>query len=351
MRPQELKRLPRHPLGLDWPTVAWPTGSLDERIDQDKMRHAVRLSFEGGADAVTGMTDALLVIHRGRLVFEEYASGVGPGDTLRSWSLAKGFLNALYGRLVQENLVTLDSATGLAEWSKPGDPRSQITIRQLLNMCSGLDFNEDHADPSSDSGRMLWGAGAQDMGAYAIERPLRAQPGSRFSYSSGDSMILATILRRALESRGLNVSEWIKAQLLDPLGMSTAILRYDEAGTWIASSYLFASARDFARLGYLFLRGGRWHGVERFPDSWVDFTRSWVPASKAEGYGAHFWLTSGRKGIFFADGYEGQRILIDPTSDLVIVRLGKTALSQQRALQEALAWLVASFDQVGPAVH
>ncbi|MAI77987.1 MAG: serine hydrolase [Deltaproteobacteria bacterium] len=332
-----------HPRDLPWPGREWLSGDVPLGVDEAKLSMALDLIFTGGMEAQAGATQAFVVVHRGLIVVERYGEAISRAKTLKSWSLAKSFLNAVVGTLVEKEFLQLDGPLGLVEWAGKSDFRSAITVRHLLNMSSGLDFNEDHGDRHSDSGEMLWGKGAQDMGAFAMERPLVRRPGSHFRYSSGDSLILSTVVKRVLEENQLSTLDWMQEHILDPLGMTSAIPRFDPSGTFIGSSYLFACAQDFARLGYLYLRGGHWNDCTLLTESWVNFSRTPSPAGAEAGYGAHFWLTKGSHGLFFGDGFEGQKILIDPTIDLVVVRLGKTDEEQHPSLQRALALTVSAF--------
>jgi CubicO group peptidase (beta-lactamase class C family) len=230
-------------------------------------------------------------------------------------------------------------------WSGAEDPRRAITLEHLLAMRDGLDFVEDYVDAGrSDVIEMLFGAGAGDCAAFAADRPALAPPGERFNYSSGTSNIVSGIVARTV-GPGDPYATLVRERLLDPIGMRTATPRFDDAGTWVASSYVHATARDFARFGTLYLRDGVWEGRRLLPAGWVDHGRAERSVDE-EGrrYGAHWWVAGDGHGTFSAVGYEGQRIAVSPALDLVVVRLGKTpaegypALDRWRAdLTDALA--------------
>jgi len=192
-------------------------------------------------------------------------------------------------------------------------------------MRDGLDFNEDYVDgATSHVIEMLFGAGQGDVAAFAATRPLRAEPGTRFNYSSGTSNIISRILGDALGEE--LVRGFLRERLFDPIGMHHADPQVDQAGTFIGSSYVYAPAREMAKFGLLYLRDGTWDGERIVPEGWVDHgrrQRSWDPIDQV-GYGAHWWTTGDDLGTFRAAGYEGQAIVICPAHDLVIVRLGKT---------------------------
>ena len=326
----DLVPLPPQPGGVPWPTVDWPTGgdlpadaasAIDEMFD-DQGR------FE--------RTFAVVVVHGGRLVFERYADElehwdrpnepIGPTTKLLSWSMAKSILHAAVGIAAGEGVLDPERPAPVPEWSAPDDPRRAITLEQLLAMRDGLDFNEEYVvDAGSHVVDMLFGAGQTDVAGYAAARPLAAEPGTRFNYSSGTSNIVARALGDALGGEDAT-RRFLHDRLFDPIGMTTAEARFDEAGTFIASSFVHAPAREFARFGLLYLRDGTWDGARILPEGWVDHARrqrSWDPVDEV-GYGAHWWTTGDELGTFRASGYEGQAIVICPANDLVVVRHGKT---------------------------
>lgn len=286
-------------------------------------------------DGPYGETWAVAVAHRGRLVFERYGGRLpsfhGEGEEvtastgLLSWSVAKSVLHAALGVLVAEGRLDLDGSAPVAEWSDRGDPRRAITWRHLLTMRDGLDFVEDY-DPDggrSDVIQMLFG-GVEDMGGFAADRPLVAAPGSRYSYSSGTSNIISRLVA-GLVGPGPRYEAWLAERLFGPLGMRSAVPGMDGAGTWVASSYLRATARDWLRFGELYLRDGRCAGGRLLPPGWVDFGRA--PISHDSGdlhFGAHWWTENDEFGTFWADGYEGQTVTVCPALETVFVRFGRT---------------------------
>lgn len=193
-------------------------------------------------------------------------------------------------------------------------------------MVSGLVFNEDYVDEeTSHCIDMLFGDGAEDMAAYTVNQPAADRPNTAFNYSSGTSVVLCRILADLFGS-GPRFEAWARKVLLEPIGMD-ATFTFDSAGTWVGSSFLHATARDFAKFGLLYLRDGVWDRQRLLPEGWVDYART-AQACDEEGniYGAHWWIRPGDDGAFCANGYETQRILVDPAADLVLVRLGKTPI-------------------------
>jgi len=272
-----------------------------------------------------GTTNAVVVVHRGAIVRERYADGLDAATTQVSWSMAKSMLHATIGILARDGRIDIAAVADDPAWRAEGDPRGSISIDQLLKMRSGLLFHEDYVDEhSSHVIEMLFGAGKPDVAAYAAALPLEHQPGSVFYYSSGTSNILSAVVARALGARGDAYREFLHRELWDPLGMESAEPRFDEAGHWIASSFVFATAQDFARFGLLYLRDGIWAGRRILPEGWVDYARihTGTDEETGMGYGAHWWLVPGSLGIFRCSGYNGQRIIVVPPLDLVVVRLG-----------------------------
>ena len=332
--------LPEHPAGVPWPTQEWPTASLPEGVDLDPLLDEVM-----AADGGLARTRAAVVVHRGRLVAERYgdrtdAWGEVTGEPvtaetpLISWSMAKSMLHAVVGMLMAEGRLTLDAPADVPEWRTGEDPRSAITLDQMLEMRDGLDFVEDYDDAGiSHVIDMLFGEGVADTAAFAASRPLAHDPGTVFNYSSGTSNIVSGIVRRTLGGEDA-YRTFLHERLFEPIGMRTADPRFDEAGTWIASSYVWATARDMARFGYLYLRDGVWEGERLLPEGWVDHARR-ARSVDTEGdrlYGAHWWVVGDDLGTFWANGYEGQSIIVCPGLDLVVVRLGKSTKAQYPAL-------------------
>ena len=279
-----LAPLPQQPEGLAFPTDEWPTAqpSNEARVDA--------LSAETLGDPERfGETLALLSVHRGRLVFERYGEGHGADETYRSWSMAKSFVHAWVGILIRDRKLSLEGPAPVQRW-EPGDPRFEITLENLLRMQDGLDFVEDF-DPErgTDVIRMLFRSGKEDVAAFAENRPLAYPPGTHWNYSSGTTNIVAALAGRCVGAGRADTQKYLERELLHPLGIRSAILRFDAARTFIGSSYLFASARDFARFALLYLRDGVWEGRRILPEGWVDHARRTTPGSGGE-YGAHWWL-------------------------------------------------------------
>jgi CubicO group peptidase (beta-lactamase class C family) len=268
--------------------------------------------------------------------------------------MAKSVLHAVVGLLVGDGRLDLDAPAPVPEWAQADDPRHAITLRQLLAMRDGLDFMEEYVDDQvSDTITMLLGEGQPDMAHFAADRRLAAAPGTRFNYSSGTTNIVSGIVARTV-GPGEPYARFLHGRLFGPLGMASADPEFDEAGTWVASSTLYAAARDYARFGLLYLRDGMWDGVRLLPAGWVDYGRTMVsvddPETDPSPYGAHWWGVRGDTlehldplGTFRASGYEAQTITICPALDLLLVRLGKTAHEHEDTLVPWRAAVVRAF--------
>jgi CubicO group peptidase (beta-lactamase class C family) len=342
-----LVALPPQSADVAWPTTEWPRGAPAPEV--------VGLVEEMFADAGRYETTyAVAIVQGGRLVHERYEGAlptwvgdpipVTPTTPLLSWSMAKSMLHAAIGLLVGEGRLDPAQPATVPAWRD--DDRAAITVADLLAMRDGLAWNEDYVDAGgSQVIEMLFGEGAEDVAAFARARPLAAPPGSRFNYSSGTTNILSGLVAD-LVGRGDAYRDFLVRRLFAPIGMMSAEPTMDPTGLWVASSYVHATAQDFARFGTLYLRDGMWDGARILPEGWVDSGRRWrsVDPTDGRGYGWQWWLTGDEHGTFWANGYEGQSILISPALDLVAVRIGRTdaanghhLLGWRRRLVEAVA--------------
>jgi CubicO group peptidase (beta-lactamase class C family) len=277
-------------------------------------------------------TRAVVVVQHGRVVAERYAPGYNADSPLPGWSMTKSVVNALVGVLVREGRLALDEPLRVPEWATAGDLRGGITLRQALQMSSGLQFTETYGNPLGDVLWMLFGTG--DAARFAASKSLAAPPGTQWSYASGTTNIIARALRHAVG--GGDEDYWLfpRRALFEPLGMASAVLEPDAAGDFVGSSFMLATARDWARFGTLYLQDGIWGDKRVLPEGWVRFSAAPAPAAPDGVYAAHFWrrlgrdayAPSGEEGLppdaYHAIGHEGQIITIIPSHRLVVVRLG-----------------------------
>ena len=329
----KLVPLPEQPSDTPWPTTEWPRGELPR-------------GFVEPAFPDAGETHALAVIWRGRLVLERYGGEHGPDSTLISWSVAKSILQTFVGLLVRDGKLSPRAHADLPAWRAPKDPRAAITLDVLLRMSSGLAWCEDYVDAGkSDVIEMLFGRGKDDVAAFAAQSALAHPPDTVWCYSSGTSNLVSAIAGRALGGGEAAVRRYLQRELFERIGMRSATARFDEAGTWIGSSFVFATARDYARFGLLALRDGVWEDERVLPRGWIDYARTPTPGSNSE-YGAHWWLPLEGDGMFSANGYQGQYVYVAPARDVVAVRLGASTAEQQPLVKAWLAELVCRFPRL-----
>jgi CubicO group peptidase (beta-lactamase class C family) len=337
----EINLLPPQPAEVAFPTDHWPEGPPVESVDREKLRELTEAAFAEQDNF--GETHALLAVHRGRLVFERYGDGYGHDETYRSWSMAKSVTHALIGLLIRDGKLSLEGPAPVPSWES-GDPRHEITLEHLLRMQDGLNFVEEYVPGvGSDVIPMLFQEGKDDVAAFAEARPLAHPPGTHWNYSSGTSNIVAAIAGRAIGGGAAETRAYLERELLHPIGMRSATPRFDAAGTFIGSSYLFASARDFARFGLFYLRDGVWEGGRILPEGWVDHARTTTPGSDGE-YGAHWWLRLVGEDSFHCSGFQGQYTVCVPSRDLVVVRLGVSTPEHRELVRVWLNQFVDLFD-------
>lgn len=335
------------PDGVAWPTSGWPQGEATSEV-----RELVDAAF---SDPGLADTYAVVVVQHGRLLCERYG-GALPSFThaptpvtvdtpLLSWSVAKSVLHAAVGLLVDEGRLDPDAPAAVPEWSADADPRGCVTLRQLLQMRDGLEWVEDYEDERiSDVIRMLFGEGAADVAGFAARHGQSAPPGTRFNYSSGTSNLVARLVGDAV-GRGEATRAFLADRLFAPLGMHDATVTLDDAGTFIGSSYVYCSARSYARFATLYLRGGVWEGRRLLSAAWVDDAQRPVSVDDAAAptyYSHHWWLDGA--GAYWASGYEGQRLVVSPSRDAVLVRLGRTPTARYPAVR---AWCDAVLAALG----
>ena len=292
------------------------------------LKAALDHAFEEPAEPPFRRTKAVVILRDGRVIAERYAPGIGIDSQLPGFSMTKSMVSALIGIMTQQGLTSPSLPAPIAEWRTATDPRREIEVGHLLRMTSGLALDETNSgfDPSSQTVFLK-----DDMAAFAVQAPLIAPPGTRWHYSSATTMILAKIVRDAVGGPEQTMAfAW--RELFNPLGMRDVTLEFDASGTLQGSTYMFASARDWARFGLLYLNDGMVGGKRILHEDWVDYSAA---ATLDSDYGAGFWTNRSeneraknrvRLGIprdaFFASGDLGQRIVIIPSQQLVVVRLG-----------------------------
>ena len=283
-------------------------------------------AFDDRPDNPVATTLALLVLHDGDVVFERYAPGHDEASTFISWSMAKSVTSAYCGVLVDAGRIDIEAPAAVPEWQAPDDLRSAITLRQLLEMRSGLQWNEDYVDGQvSNVIEMLFGSGQADTAAYAASMPLAHAPGEHWYYSSGTTNIISRLLGETAGGRNA-MERGLINDLFIPAGMATAVPKFDGAGTFVGSSFVYATAGDYAAFGELYRNGGVANGHRVVSEQWctLSTTEQAVDPETGQGYGLQWWTARDEFGSYSCNGYEGQRIQVVPELGLTFVRLGKT---------------------------
>ncbi len=330
------------------PRSSWPTQEWPSRVDAVKAAKAAAIkaledyafTLQGKEEDRVGIrTDGVVIIHQGAVIYERYARGYTPDMRHLAWSVSKSFTNALAGLAVgRGNLKITDSICAHLKRFE-GTHACRITVQNLLEMASGLDWNEVYENASKQHSSvlaMLYGVGQKDAAAFIAGHPFAADPGTAWSYSTGDTALLMAVVQAAVMPELGEDFAW--KLLFDPVGIKSATWETDGKGTLAGGSSLFVTPRDMARFGYLYLNDGCWENARLLPASWVsDSIRVNEPNGKTrdERYGWQWWLNGPTpeaefplphpelpENVYFALGHWGQSISILPSQELVIVRTG-----------------------------
>ena len=334
------------PMGDAPSTAAWPAG-----LDKARLEAAVDRAF---ADP-EGLTAAVVVVHRGQIVGERYMPGITRDTQLESWSMGKSLTATLVGLELQRGTFRLDDPAPVPAWRRPGDPRGAIRVRDVMQMSSGLSFtgqDDRHLDPATQyHDHFFIYAGAVDAFAYATSSPLEFAPGVVGRYRNSDPMTLGFLVRQAVEARGETYLTYPQRALFDRIGIRRQVLEPDPWGNFLLSGYDYGTARNWARLGMLYLQDGVWQGQRLLPEGFTTFVRTPAAAWKRREYGGQFWVNGeGQwnlpRDAYFMSGAGGQHVFVVPSHDLVVVRMGhqRGAPAGTAALNASLADLVAAID-------
>lgn len=349
--PLKLKTTLPDPSTQPWPMGdALPQEPLPPAIDMAKVKQAVDAAF----DPPTGMTAAFVVTWKGRIIGERYGPGITDHTPLESWSMGKSLTATLMGILIKQGAYSLRQQAPIPEWQNGNDPRAQIRIADLLNMSSGLrikapqDPDYDPAGPYPD--HLYLYTGSVDSFHYAATRPLQWPPGRIGRYHNCDPVLVNYLIRLAVEKRGEEYFSFPRRALFDRIGIRTMVMETDPFGNFLTQGYEFASGRDWARLGNLYLQDGVWNGERILPEGFVKFVSTLAPAWDADKrpvYGGFFWINGDGqfpvpKESFYMSGAGGQTTLIIPAHDLVVVRLGhyKGEEVGEQSFKKSLALLI-----------
>jgi CubicO group peptidase (beta-lactamase class C family) len=318
-------------------------------VDRAKVAAATEAAFDPA-----GMTAAFVVTHKGQIIAERYGQGITADTPLESWSMGKSLSGTLLAVLIQQGVYTLDQPAPIPEWQQPGDPRARIRIRDILNMSSGLriiapqDPDYDPAGPYPD--HLYYYTGATNAFQWAATRPPQWPPATVGRYRNTDPVLTNYLTRLAVEARGESYHEFPTRALFDKIGVRHFVMETDPYGNFLTHGYELATGRDWARIANLYLQDGVWNGERILPEGWVDFVSTIAPAWRADGrltYGGLFWINGESSfpaptSAYYMSGVGGQTVLIVPTHDLAIVRLGhyRGAGPGGRALREAVRLLM-----------
>jgi CubicO group peptidase (beta-lactamase class C family) len=317
----------------DASTMSWPMGDRLERaplppgVDSVALRQAVDAAFA----TPSGLTAAFLVVHKGHIIAERYANGANKDMQLESWSMGKSIVGTLVGILVQQGAIQLDDPAPIPEWRKtPGDPRAKIRVIDLMRMSSGLRFSR--GSPEDIPGyhdHDLGYTGAIDAFAFATSRPLQFEPNTFGRYRNSDPLALGMIVRDVVRNRGDVYLTWPQRALFDKIGIRRQVLETDPYGNFLLNGYDYGTARNWARLGLLYLNDGVWQGQRLLPEGWTTFVSTPAPAWKDSSYGAMVWVNAGGtwggplpRDAFAFRGAGLQDTYIVRSRDLVVVRMG-----------------------------
>ncbi|MBW2371398.1 MAG: serine hydrolase [Deltaproteobacteria bacterium] len=342
------------PSGVPWPSQAWPAAEPGPDVDRAALEQAYEHAFRTLGRAGVRNTRALLAVHRGRIVAERYADGFDAQTRFHSWSMAKSVTQALVGILVRQGRLEVGAPAPVPEWHGADDPRRVVTLNHLLHMTSGLD-NADGQGGEGFGAQMLFGDGAADQVAFASDVALTREPDTHWAYSTATSNIVAWIVQQEVGGTPEALLGFLHRELLDPLGMRRTIPEFDAAGHYLGGGFVWASAHDWARFGYLYLRDGVWEGSRILPEGWLDYTTTAAPAPNNSVHTAHFWINAqARPGqfeilpgappsAFCASGAYGQYVCMVPTHDLLVVRLGEMQGIDWPELRSPIVELIAAF--------
>lgn len=327
IRTQKIATPPQ--LTYDPDTIKWPMGNIIDSATYHSTKYAtvkqvVSNAFLEKLPSKPVNTRAIIVVHKGQIIAEQYADGFNSSQPQFGWSMTKSFSNALIGILIKEGKLRLTDKGVYPKWQDPHDPRYEITLDHLLKMSSGLKWNESYFSWSPVVEMVYEKANMSD---FAASFPSKYRPGAKWEYSSGTTNILFGIIKNVT---GADYYSYPYRELFHKIGMSQTIIELDASGGFVGSTFGWATPRDWARFGLLYLNEGLWQGEQILPKEWIKYSSNPSPQAPDKIYAAQFWHTESDSpheipsDLYYAQGYDGQRIIIIPSKDIVIVRLGQT---------------------------
>jgi len=339
------------PMGDAPPKDAAPTG-----IDRARVTKALDLAFSDPE----GLTAGVVIVHKGQIVGERYMPGITKDTQLESWSMGKSLTATLFALLVKDGVYKIDDPVPVPEWRAAGDPRGAIRIVDLLHMSSGLRFiagqDPDYTIDKGYPDHTLIYTGAIDAFTHSMTRPLQFPPNTEGRYRNSDPLMIGWLIKQAVTKRGEEYLTYPQRALFDRIGIRRQVLETDPFGNFLLTGYDYGTARNWARIGLLYLQDGVWQGQHLLPEGWATFVSTPAPAWKQPVYGGLFWVNGDGawpipRSAYLANGAGGQRTIIIPTHDLVVVRMGhyRGDRAGMKALNRALAELMAAVPKTGSA--
>jgi CubicO group peptidase (beta-lactamase class C family) len=338
----------------DWPMGDVLPASLPEGVDKEKLDAAVALAFKDPKS----LTAAVVVAYKGQIVAERYGEDAHKDMQLESWSMGKSITATLIGLLIQEGALSLDEPAPVPAWQQEADPRKAITVRNLLNMSSGLHFtaprDPDYTEDKGYPDHMFIYTGAVDAFEFSIGKPLQFPPGTEGRYRNSDPLTLGYLVKKIVTERGESYLTWPQRALFDRIGIRKQVLETDPYGNFLLTGYDYGTARNWTRLGLLYLRDGVWLGERLLPEGFVEFVSTPAPAWKEPVYGGLFWVNgTGEYALpreaYYMAGAGGQTTFVVPSHDLVIVRMGHfrgDSEDMRNGLNEALRGILEAVQPV-----
>ncbi|MBE7696472.1 serine hydrolase domain-containing protein [Tenacibaculum finnmarkense] len=305
-------------------TAPFPYGNANQKdsifknINYKKLNNVIDTLFDA-----KNKTRSILVIYKDQIIAEKYADGFNKNSKQLGWSMTKSIVSTIVGIMQCEGKININAANLFEEWKN--DKRKNITLHNLLQMNSGLAWKEDY-NSICDATKMLFLE--NDMTKTPLKKPLTSKPNENWNYSSGTTNLISGLIRSKFSTHQAYLDYWYSA-LIDKIGMNSMLIETDMSGNFVGSSYGWATTRDWAKLGLLYLHNGQWNGKHLFDKDWVEYATTPTPTSDKQ-YGAQIWLNAGEKyadvpkNMYSFNGYKGQNVFILPTENLVIVRTGLT---------------------------
>ena len=303
-------------------TTPFPYGNANQKdtlfstIDYKKLNNVIDTLFKD-----VNKTRSVIVIYKDKIIAEKYADGFDKNSKQLGWSMTKSVVSTIVGILQCEGKMNINSSNLFEEWQN--DERKKITLHNLLQMNSGLAWEENY-ETISDVTKMLFLE--KDMSKAQINKPLIGKPNETWFYSSGTTNLISGLIRSKFSTHQAYLDYWYSA-LIDKIGMNSMLIETDMSGNFVGSSYGWATTRDWAKLGLLYLHNGEWNGTHLFDKDWVDYATTATPSADGT-YGAQIWLNAGGrypdvpKNMYSFNGYKGQNVFILPNENLVVVRTG-----------------------------